>query len=114
MTSSALIQHLQEVNDLAVMEYNYTKVGKLENALTLNGWNIPLTKKSFLLTYAGQMKPICDILTFFFLPNLCLARSFIMNAGENFLCLFCSTSFLFLSVRDTIGIRMEGSYAFFY
>ena len=56
ITSTALTQQLQEVNDLAVMEYNYTKVGKFENSLTLNGWNIPLTKKSFLLTYAGQLK----------------------------------------------------------
>jgi len=45
ITSTALTQQLQEVNDLAVMEYNYTKVGKFENSLTLNGWNIPLTKK---------------------------------------------------------------------
>ena len=56
ITSTALTQQLQEVSDLAVMEYNYTKVGKFENSLTLNGWNIPLTKKSFLLTYAGQLK----------------------------------------------------------
>ena len=55
ITSTALIQQLQEVNDLAVLEYNYTKVGKFENSLTLNGWNIPLTKKSFLLTYAGKL-----------------------------------------------------------
>lgn len=56
ITSTALTQQLQEVSDLAVMEYNYTKVGKFENSLTLNGWDIPLTKKSFLLTYAGQLK----------------------------------------------------------
>lgn len=56
ITSTALTQQLQEVSDLAVMEYNYTKVGKFENSLTLNGWNIPLTKKSFLLTYAGELK----------------------------------------------------------
>lgn len=55
ITSTALTQQLQEVNDLAVLEYNYTKVGKFENSLTLNGWNIPLTKKSFLLTYAGKL-----------------------------------------------------------
>lgn len=55
ITSTALTQQLQEANDLAVLEYNYTKVGKFENSLTLNGWNIPLTKKSFLLTYAGKL-----------------------------------------------------------
>ncbi|MCI9525217.1 MAG: DUF4230 domain-containing protein [Erysipelotrichaceae bacterium] len=56
VTSTALTQQLQEVSELAVMEYNYTKVGKFENSLTFNGWNIPLTKKSFLLTYAGELK----------------------------------------------------------
>lgn len=55
ITSTALTQQLQEVNDLAVLEYNYTKVGEFENSLTLNGWSIPLTKKSFLLTYAGKL-----------------------------------------------------------
>lgn len=56
ITSTALTQQLQEVNDLATMQYNYSKVGKFENSLTLNGWDIPLTKKSFLLTYSGQLK----------------------------------------------------------
>lgn len=56
VTSTALTQQLQEVSELAVMEYNYTNVGKFENSLTFNGWNIPLTKKSFLLTYAGELK----------------------------------------------------------
>lgn len=56
ITSTALTQQLQEVNELATMQYNYSKVGKFENSLTLNGWDIPLTKKSFLLTYSGQLK----------------------------------------------------------
>lgn len=56
VTSTALTQQLQEVSELAVLEYKYTKVGKFENSLTFNGWSIPLTKKSFLLTYAGEVK----------------------------------------------------------
>lgn len=56
ITSTALTQQLQEVNELATMQYNYTKVGKFENSLTLNGWDIPLTQKSFLLTYSGELK----------------------------------------------------------
>lgn len=56
ISSTALTQQLQEVNDLTTMEYNYTKVGEFENSLDLNGWTIPLTKKSFLLTYSGQIK----------------------------------------------------------
>lgn len=56
ISSTALTQQLQEVNDLTTMEYNYTKVGKFENSLDLNGWTLPLTTKSFLLTYSGQIK----------------------------------------------------------
>ena len=44
ISSTALAQQLQEVNELAVLDYNYTKVGKFENSLKLNGWSIPLTK----------------------------------------------------------------------
>lgn len=55
ITSTALTQQLQEANDLITMEYNYTKVGKFENSLQLNGWDIPLTTKSFLLAYSGKL-----------------------------------------------------------
>lgn len=61
ITSTALTQQLQEANELTSMEYNYTKVGKFENSLTLNGWQIPLTKKSFLLTYSGKLKAGVDM-----------------------------------------------------
>lgn len=61
ITSTALTQQLQEVSDLAVLEYNYTNVGKFENSLKLNGWSIPLTKKSFLLTYSGKIKAGVDM-----------------------------------------------------
>ena len=61
ITSTSLTQQLQEVSDLAVLEYNYTKVGKFENSLELNGWDIPLTKKSFLLTYSGKLQAGIDM-----------------------------------------------------
>ena len=61
ISSTALAQQLQEVNELAVLDYNYTKVGKFENSLKLNGWSIPLTKKSFLLTYAGRIQAGVDM-----------------------------------------------------
>lgn len=61
ITSTTIAQELKEVSDLTVLEYNYTKVGKFENSLQLNGWNIPLTTKSFLLTYRGQLKMGIDM-----------------------------------------------------
>ena len=56
ITSTSISQQLVEIQKLSVLEYNYTKVGKFENSLTLNGRSIPLTKKSFLLTYSGKLQ----------------------------------------------------------
>lgn len=56
ITSTTIVQELKEVSDLTVLEYNFTKVGKFQNSLQINGWDIPLTTKSFLLTYQGQLK----------------------------------------------------------
>lgn len=61
ITSTSLTSQLQEIQNLTVLEYNYTKVGKFENSLELNGWDIPLTKKSFLLTYSGKLQAGVDM-----------------------------------------------------
>ena len=51
ITATGLTQQLQEIEELATMSYNYTKVGKFSDNLKFNGWDIPLTQKSFLITY---------------------------------------------------------------
>lgn len=56
ITDTTLYTQLKNISELSVLEYNYSKVGKFENSLSLNGWDIPLTTKSFLLTYSGQLK----------------------------------------------------------
>lgn len=56
ISSTGLTQQLQEIEELATMSYNYTKVGKFSDNLTFNGWDIPLTQKSFLITYDGKLK----------------------------------------------------------
>lgn len=56
ITSTTISQQLVEIQTLSVLEYNYTKIGEFENSLSFNGWNIPLTKKSFLLTYSGKLQ----------------------------------------------------------
>ena len=56
ISSTGLSQQLQEIEELATMSYNYTKVGKFSNNLTFNGWDSPLTQKSFLITYDGKLK----------------------------------------------------------
>lgn len=61
ITDTALYTQLKNISELSVLEYNYSKVGKFENSLSLNGWDIPLTTKSFLLTYSGQLKAGVDM-----------------------------------------------------
>lgn len=56
ITSTEITQQLQDIEELATLSYNYTKVGEFSNSLQFNGWDIPLTQKSFLITYDGQLK----------------------------------------------------------
>ncbi len=52
---------LVSISELATSDYHYTKVGKFTNSLKLNGWTIPFTEKSFLLTYEGDIKAGYDL-----------------------------------------------------
>lgn len=61
VSSTALTQKIRDINELAVSEYDYTKVGKFSNSLKFNGWTVPLTQKSFLITYEGKMKAGVDL-----------------------------------------------------
>lgn len=56
VTSTTIKNQLIEINELAVYSYEYSKVGKFSDNLTFHGWDIPLTKKSFLITYNGVLK----------------------------------------------------------
>ena len=55
ITSSIVESELKEANDLITTNYTYSRIGKYENSLDLNGWTIPLTNKSFLLQYNGTL-----------------------------------------------------------
>ena len=56
ITSTGITQQLQDIEELATLSYNYTKVGEFSNSLQFNGWDIQLTQKSFLITYDGKLK----------------------------------------------------------
>ena len=60
VTSTTIKNQLVEINELAVYSYEYSKVGKFSDNLTFNGWDIPLTQKSFLITYDGILKAGVD------------------------------------------------------
>lgn len=61
ITEDTLFQQVQAISQLAVQEYNYTNMGKFENSASLNGWTIPLTKKSFILAYDGLIMAGIDL-----------------------------------------------------
>lgn len=46
---------LVKVSELVTLRYKYSKVGKFENSKKIFGATIPFTKKSFILTYDGEM-----------------------------------------------------------
>jgi hypothetical protein len=55
VSDTVIKNQLSACSKLVSTTYNYTKVGEYENSLQINGWTIPLTSKTFLLTYDGQM-----------------------------------------------------------
>lgn len=61
ITSSVIGSELKEANDLITSNYNYSRFGKYENSLELNGWSIPLTNKNFLLQYNGTIQCGLDL-----------------------------------------------------
>lgn len=61
ITSTGLTQTLEDIDELAVIQYNYTKIGEFSNSLDFNGWTVPLTQKSFLITYDGHLKAGVDM-----------------------------------------------------
>lgn len=54
--SDLITQQLKSVSELTTLEYYYTNIGKFENNIDFNGWNIPLTTKEFVLSYDGIIK----------------------------------------------------------
>lgn len=61
ITSSLIQNSIQQASDLVTTKYNYSKIGKFENSLDLNGWTIPLTNKNFILTFDGEIQLGTDL-----------------------------------------------------
>ena len=53
ITRTILLERLEKASELITTKYYYSEVGEFEKSLDLNGWDIPLTKKHFILTYEG-------------------------------------------------------------
>lgn len=56
ITSDILHQQMQQIGELATVSYYYTNMGKFEDALQLFDRDVPLTKKSFTISYDGVIK----------------------------------------------------------
>lgn len=61
ITSTLIQNRIEQASDLVTTKYHYTKVGKFENSLNLNGWSIPLTNKYFILTFEGEIQLGIDL-----------------------------------------------------
>ncbi|MFQ6861015.1 MAG: DUF4230 domain-containing protein [Beduini sp.] len=61
ITSDLITQQLRSASELTTLEYLYTNIGKFENNIDFNGWNIPLTTKEFVLSYDGVIKAGIDL-----------------------------------------------------
>ena len=61
ITSTLIQNRIEQASDLVTTKYHYTKVGKFENSLSLNGWSIPLTNKNFILTFEGEIQLGTDL-----------------------------------------------------
>lgn len=61
ITTDLISQRLASVQELATVEYFYTNMGRFENQLDFYGWAVPLTRKSFIISYDGVVKAGVDL-----------------------------------------------------
>ena len=61
ITTDLISQRLDAISELATVEYHYTNMGKFENQVDFYGWKVPLTKKSFIVSYDGTIKAGVDL-----------------------------------------------------
>lgn len=56
ITGDLLASQLRSVQELVTVSYYYTNMGRFENQLDFYGWAVPLTRKSFIVSYDGTIK----------------------------------------------------------
>ena len=56
ISSDLIAGKLTGISEYASLEYCYTNVGKFEDREDFYGWKVPLTTKSFIISYDGVMK----------------------------------------------------------
>lgn len=61
ITATTLSQQLSDIEELAVLEYNYTTMGQFENSNNFYGVKLPFTTKKFVVSYDGVIKAGVDL-----------------------------------------------------
>jgi len=61
ITADIIGQQLHDIQELAVVEYHYTNMGRFENQLDFYGWQVPFTTKRFIVSYDGVIKAGIDL-----------------------------------------------------
>lgn len=61
ITTDLIGQQISDIQELATVEYRYTNMGRFENRLDFYGWQVPLTRKSFIISYDGIIKAGVDL-----------------------------------------------------
>lgn len=56
ITSDFISNEVTAISEYVTLNYQYTNVGKFENTLDFYGLTLPLTTKSFIISYDGNMK----------------------------------------------------------
>lgn len=47
---------IQEIGELATVEYNFTNSARFSDSVSIGNWNIPFTEKSFIAKWDGRIK----------------------------------------------------------
>lgn len=61
ITSDLLGEQLRSAQELVTVAYHYTNMGRFENHVDFYGWKVPLTAKSFIVSYDGVIKAGVDL-----------------------------------------------------
>lgn len=61
ITADLIGQQLHDIQELAVVEYYYTNMGRFENQLDFYGWQVPFTTKRFIVSYDGVIRAGVDL-----------------------------------------------------
>ncbi len=59
--SSNIEEKVSRIIELSTIKYNYTDVLSYKDSKQINGLNIPLTEKSFIIKYSGYLKAGIDL-----------------------------------------------------